>query len=333
MALFKFRKGKQRQQREAVLRDWLASPDDAIARLIPYPSTNEVVDQRQLETEILACGNKKPLYVSFTCLPSQNKMSKADFLNSFPYDEMFTVLIGPNQERFNIHKGLACEHRFFKAALEGSFAESDGTISLPEQDPAIFRWFVYWLYTGSLSGHYYPLESTPSMASLRQEADRELDANAHMPLDCVGNILRTDASAMYELARYQDCPFDKLIGLYILADYLQVPALQNKVIDWLIDTYGFFAESNAEDQPQPFWALTGTGRPYWLPHPVPCINVAWDMLPAESHLCRLLVVLFCDNTFSKAATIQEREHLNPDFLTAALAEAQHRWFSGRSQPD
>ncbi|KAG9619001.1 hypothetical protein KCV04_g14570, partial [Aureobasidium melanogenum] len=38
------------------------------------------------------------------------------------------------------------------AALNGAFAEGlDQTVHLPEEKPEIFEWFLWWLYTGSLT--------------------------------------------------------------------------------------------------------------------------------------------------------------------------------------
>lgn len=68
---------------------------------------------------------------------------------------MVVVLVGPGKQRFEIHKGLICSRSdFFKAALTGNFKEADGTIALPDHDPATFKYFVYWLYTGCLRGFY-----------------------------------------------------------------------------------------------------------------------------------------------------------------------------------
>lgn len=88
------------------------------------------------------------------------------------------VLVGPEKYRFEIHKTLVCgESDFFKAALNGNFKEADGTITLPEQDPATFKSFVYWLYTGSLRGFYYPKSDSPTMAELRDLVRAELKAH------------------------------------------------------------------------------------------------------------------------------------------------------------
>lgn len=236
---------------------------------------------------------------------------------------MVTVLVGPNLEPFHIHKALACQNRFFSAAYCGNFTEANGTLSLPDQDPSIFRWFSYWLYTDRLSGYNYPPSSQPTVASLCKAAERELLQKGLPRMEVAGNVLRTPAGTLLELAKYRDVPFDKLIRLYLLADYLQIPRLQDTIIDALVLVYGFFGVYETR-LPHPFWAWLGRERPDWIPHPVPVINAVWDLMGKESKLCRLLVTLFCDNIYETAATLQGEESLNTEFLTAAFTKVQER---------
>ncbi|KAF2219923.1 hypothetical protein BDZ85DRAFT_204867, partial [Elsinoe ampelina] len=66
---------------------------------------------------------------------------------------MATVIVGPAQVKFLLHTELLVSvSPFFAAALQGHFAESASqTVTLPEEKPEMFEWFVQWLYTGSLS--------------------------------------------------------------------------------------------------------------------------------------------------------------------------------------
>ncbi|KAJ4334039.1 hypothetical protein N0V95_009273 [Ascochyta clinopodiicola] len=59
-----------------------------------------------------------------------------------------TVLVGPDKKPFVIHQDLLTYHsQFFKAALTGNFKEAgDKTVTLEEDDPLIFEFFVHWLY-------------------------------------------------------------------------------------------------------------------------------------------------------------------------------------------
>lgn len=255
--------------------------------------------------------------------PSTQDSPTTDSLHSFAYDTTVTVLVGPDSEPFQIHRALACQHRFFSAAYCGIFVEANGTLSLPDQDPAIFRWFSYWLYTGRLCGYHYPPTAQPTFSSLVKVVERELQQKGLPKMEVSGNVLRTPASTLLELAKYRDVPFDKLIGLYLLADYLQIPRLQDMIVDALVLVYGFFGVHEAR-MPHPFWSWWGCQRPDWLPHPVPVINAVWDVLGKEAKLCRLLVTLFCDNVVDTAVTLQGEESLDPDFLTAAFTQIQGR---------
>ncbi|KAL8943396.1 MAG: hypothetical protein Q9216_001105 [Gyalolechia sp. 2 TL-2023] len=254
------------------------------------------------------------------------RTSLGDVEAFFPFDKMITVLVGPHHERFEIHKGLACKHQFFKAALQGNFTESNGTIWLPEHDPDIFRWFTYWLYTGTLTGHYYPPTAKPTIAQIQAALKNEVELRfgQRTGLSHIDNLPLTRTSNIYELARYQDLPFDRLIGLYLLADYLRVPELCNEIVDHLIDVYGLCG-GRYESRPPPFWRWVGRARPDWLPNPVSTINAVWEATSGESKLSRLLVTLYCENTLATAGELQEEEALNPEFLTAALGQAQDRW--------
>lgn len=260
------------------------------------------------------------------------KAFRFNLLRSFPFDIMVTVWVGPGKERFEIHRGLVCQHRFFKAVFEGNFKESRGTISLPEEDPEIFRWFSYWHYTGELSGHYYPSAMEPSLAELRVNVEKELELKRQARASRVDILARTMTSDLYELARYRDLPFDKLIGLYLLADYLQILGLRDQIVDRLVDIYDFYNTGDAA-RPPSFWGWTGAARPHWLPNPVSSINAAWSASSKDSKLCRLLVTLFSENIIPAAEALQDKESLNPEFLTAALVEAQDRWVSHRDNTD
>lgn len=65
------------------------------------------------------------------------------------FETIVTVLVGPDEKSYSLHKGLLCKHSsYFRAALTGSFVEATTqTVRLDEEDPAIFDLFVTWLYT------------------------------------------------------------------------------------------------------------------------------------------------------------------------------------------
>ncbi|KAF2086281.1 hypothetical protein K490DRAFT_16916, partial [Saccharata proteae CBS 121410] len=63
-----------------------------------------------------------------------------------------TVVVGPSETQFLIHRELLSHHSpFFAAALNGTFAEGlSQNIKLPAEDVATFELFIHWAYTGNL---------------------------------------------------------------------------------------------------------------------------------------------------------------------------------------
>ncbi|KAI4285630.1 MAG: hypothetical protein L6R38_000532, partial [Xanthoria sp. 2 TBL-2021] len=256
----------------------------------------------------------------------------------FPFDDTVTVHVGPDNERFSIHKRLVCQFPFFEAAFNGNFQESAaGILKLPEHDPAIFRFFVYWLYTGKLDGHHYPSTAKPSLSDIRKECKLE-QHEKHLPHLTAKSDKRLTSGQfqLYTLIAYRDAPFDVMIGLYLLAEYLQVPVLRDEVVNVLVDVYAYCGEE-FDGVSTSFWRWRNYSRPHWAPDPVPAINAAWKS-SKDSKLCRLLVTLFCDNVILCAEEVQENERLDAAFLSAAFTTAQERWLRGStrtkwSQPD
>ncbi|KAL8848746.1 MAG: hypothetical protein Q9221_006217 [Calogaya cf. arnoldii] len=224
----------------------------------------------------------------------------------FPYDRMVIILVGPQSERFEVHQKLVCHYPFFKAAYEGAFQESGGVLKLPEQDPDIVRFFIYWLYASKLTGYYYP----PSEGN-------QLDVDG------------SEAKYFRELACYRDTPFHSLINLYILAEYIYIPRLKDDIINQLVCTYSCthrLRRGLCESGMNWFWGWTSEERPDWASDVVTSINTAWNSLPKDSHLCKLLVVLFCDNGMMRGHPDQEPHYdqLAPSFLCNAFAVVQAR---------
>lgn len=63
-------------------------------------------------------------------------------------------MVGRGDERVSwvLPKSLLAHHsKFFDAALNGTFAESQsGSITMPDDSPDAFRQFVQWLYVGDI---------------------------------------------------------------------------------------------------------------------------------------------------------------------------------------
>ncbi|KAF6241679.1 hypothetical protein HO173_000390 [Letharia columbiana] len=219
------------------------------------------------------------------------KQESADEQTPFLYDTMVVVLVGPVKQRFEIHKRLICSRSdFFKAAFTGNFKEADdGTLTLPEEDPATFKYFVYWLYTGSLRGFHYSKSLNPSLKELTNKVRSEVISRKLLHAEWLP--LTNPHRKLWEHANYRDLPFASLIALYILADALQVPRLKDAGITALVEVYGF--SSTDKGHCKMYWAADG---PDDVGGPMEGINMAWETLPKESNFCQLLLQLFCDNT-------------------------------------
>jgi hypothetical protein len=134
-------------------------------------------------------------------IPSQfYKDTGRSNINRVP-QEIVHVLVGKDRKKFALHKIYLCSHSpYFKAAFEGGFSEAKtGEIVIKHTDSAIFGLFVEWLYTQKIT------------EILCED----------------GNLKDAEKSVM-------DQPLlMELIQLWLLADYLEVPRLQNCAIDLL----------------------------------------------------------------------------------------------------
>ena len=160
----------------------------------------------------------EPRYVvSSTCLDSHLMQLSANSLtrSRFLYDSLVTIPVRSQEFRFDLHRGLFCASSdFFKAAISNDFKKRDqNEIKLPEQDVKIFRFFVYWLYTGRLRGFYYPKTVKPSLQELKQAVIAEIEAENLDALQYV-DPQNPNGEALY-MANYRDAPFSHLDGLYI----------------------------------------------------------------------------------------------------------------------
>ena len=257
---------------------------------------------------------------------------------------MVTVLVGSQETRFDLHRGLLCASSdFFKAVITGDFKErAQNEIKLPEQDIKIFRFFVHWLYTGRLRGFYYPKTTKPSIEELRQAAITELESQ---DLDVLEELaLNNPYGKELYMANYRDAPFSHLVGLYILADTFLVHDLKDPIITLIIDVYCWSQpvqvagdeddasgsqrnEKEADDteaapsksEPDDTWEYTtlfwSLERPPGLEDPCQGINMAWKALPRNSPLCQLTVECFCDNVGLVEEHTNGRQY-HPDFLAA-----------------
>ncbi|KAL8943397.1 MAG: hypothetical protein Q9216_001106 [Gyalolechia sp. 2 TL-2023] len=272
----------------------------------------------------------------------------------FFYDEIVTIYVGSEARAFKIHKPLLCRYSaFFKAAFTDCFAEaSTSSVSLSSHDPEVFRTFVCWLYTGSFNNR----TSHPDgkLKSTREQWDKalEIEYNKHgiqgLSFFCQPNSLpyNNKVRELYELDTYHVAPFDKLVDLYILSDYLQATFIRDSIITTLILTYGDMSHPDSRKEAcVRFWRLSRlstANRPAELPYPGPAITKAWSELPQADPLCEMLVLLYCDSCITAKEAFQredDSETLHPRFLEACFDEIQRRlskgegrtiWTSGKS---
>ena len=164
---------------------------------------------------------------------SSDSLTRSRFL----YDSLVTVLVGSQETRFDLHRGLLCASSdFFRAVITSDFKErAQNEIKFPEQDVKIFRFFVHWLYTGRLRGFYYPETIKPTVQELRKAAIAELENQNSYVLEYLA--VQNPCIKAFCVADYRDAPFSHLIGLYILADTFLVHGLKDLIIDLIVDVY------------------------------------------------------------------------------------------------
>ncbi|KAL8863496.1 MAG: hypothetical protein Q9178_000177 [Gyalolechia marmorata] len=225
------------------------------------------------------------------------------------YTNLVKIIVGPENKTFYAYKELLCrKSAFFKAACEGAFKESIGTIKLPDQDPTVVNYFIHWSCSGQLRGLYWSPEPTTILTSLKQAAAKERDAAAQLlHYNPSNKVVSTEKRTELDLANYRDLPLQQLISLYVFADFAQVKGLKDAVVDAIIEAYG--DPERRSIKAICIWNLQ-TDRPDWLADPVKLINSAWEQLPAEAPLRRVLTNLFCD-AVTQASGTREETSLGP----------------------
>jgi hypothetical protein len=107
--------------------------------------------------------------------------------------------VGEDQQSFGIHKDIICFHSpYFKAAFDGSFQEATtGETTLETTNAKIFGLLVEWLYTGTIKDKLIR----------GMDLDQGKTRNRREPT------------------------FSGLVDLLLLAQYLQIPKLQNQAVE------------------------------------------------------------------------------------------------------
>lgn len=127
-------------------------------------------------------------------------------------------------------------------------------MALPEQQPETFKYFVYWIYNGTLEGYFRPRAAKPRMEQLETmirelEADHEEKARDYY-WEVENEGYESDKADLEKMKKdimlakrarsytgYQDFPLDAAITLFILADALQISGLKDQIVTRIILIY------------------------------------------------------------------------------------------------
>ena len=135
---------------------------------------------------------------------------------------MVIIYAGPEKKPFIIHKEVACLYSpVLRAAFESSFVEGQTQkYNLEDVKPEVFNLFMQWLY----GKKFTPCLSKAELDSIRPSA----------------NGRNIDIPTTKKLNEH----IENLVYLWVTADYLQIPVLQNYIVDEIEHTrkeYGLIA--------------------------------------------------------------------------------------------
>jgi hypothetical protein len=137
-------------------------------------------------------------------------MYPTDQFNHRNPDELVTIYAGPERKAFRVHKEVACLYSpVLKAAFNSDFIEGQTQAYTLEGCDKAFQLIVQWMYRQSI---------TPPTANEELTLIRAKDPS--IPTTQESEIIR-------KILRY---PSD-LIKAWLIADYLQIPRLQNYIVD------------------------------------------------------------------------------------------------------
>jgi len=152
--------------------------------------------------------------------PDRNQRPDTTDLPMFE-PEFVTFKVGREEKIFEVHKGHACYYvPVFRVAFNNKTCIEGETqiYTIKHTTPDVFRLLIRWLYTQSLVG---PLWKVPRPLPKFENAEERIKA--------------------YEQQRGAvDQDFIDIIRLWLLADYLLLPKLQNLAMDELCRLYNAF---------------------------------------------------------------------------------------------
>ncbi|KAF7929325.1 uncharacterized protein EAE98_005244 [Botrytis deweyae] len=125
-------------------------------------------------------------------------------------NELVTITIGKEKQKFTLHKQLLCESvDYFRGAFSvGGFQESHSScMDMPEDDPEAFELFLHWLYRGEVR-----------RATKLTDIDQFLKLYVFSEKLCLNEVANKTMDAIqemnYDLYTLPKCSLEQLDGVW-----------------------------------------------------------------------------------------------------------------------
>lgn len=160
-------------------------------------------------------------------------------LSSVDASEFFTAVVGPEKKEYNLITSFAVKSsKFFATAMKRTWKEGlEKKVELPDADTVDFDLYGHWLYTGDIF-------LKDLKASTYDQTHLDLRSEAIL-WDCLDDEMPSRFRKLATHLHYARKAYNRLMGLYVLADYLSDTALQNDIISAVFTTWsdtGHFLE-------------------------------------------------------------------------------------------
>ncbi|KAL1966409.1 hypothetical protein VTN77DRAFT_4551 [Rasamsonia byssochlamydoides] len=240
-----------------------------------------MADSRQQESQTQPVqqpeNNKhKPLGATINDLPSDDSDNSIDEDFDLDHDAemrnrrlwrllctpIVTVLVGPSERRFHLHRGLLRRHSlFFRSMLRTDRFQEGQTqvVRPPEDDVTSFAVFAEWLYVGSecdtgaifkdAHGKNVAENDDDFLGEEKEEEDEEEEEE---------EVWET-GSAVESSAEYDHYDFSLQFSCYVLADKLQAFGFKRHILDE-IRHYGEFCDPSNLTVDQVRYVYNNTSR-------------------------------------------------------------------------
>lgn len=120
-----------------------------------------------------------------------------------PWQHITTVLVGPHETKFIVHKHILCQVPFFEVCLNSNMWEAkENVVKLPEDTPAGFDLVVKWLYKGCFGLDLGPELRKHAVSSVVGPGEFKSAANAIVRSAMVDAYVMADKFCMEELKNF-----------------------------------------------------------------------------------------------------------------------------------